>query len=330
MKHLFFINSHTTYLTSLGTISLLKLAPEDICMIYVRNYKNSFIKNQYKVLDLSWAYYLTFKDYLFPPFKLIRKIDGLVSELVEGCPYVFYAPNPGGLRLLQILSTNSSCKKINYVQEGALVFDQLLIEKQLPLKYRIWDAVLSVCFNHRIWASHYSWRMPSFLMKRMSTPECFCISEDIFNKLGYQIQIVKWPKADIEKTKYHINPDYPCFVLESSVEMGVVEKDVYFAGIKKMIKEKAEEHNYVKFHPNQSPDNINEILAIFSDNNCQVERLHDDFPFELYLSSYKHLKVYGFNSSLLVFAKQVGDTTYSLENFLLENSVRYREWRKKL
>ncbi len=330
MKHLFFINSHTTYLTALGAISKMDLAPENICMIYVRNYKNSFIKNQYKILDLHWAYYLSFKSYLLPPFVLINRIDRLVEDLVEGNPYFFYAPNPGGLRLLQVLSTHPLCKKINYVQEGALVFDQLLIEKPLPIKYKIWDFVLSIFFKHRIWASHYSWRMPSFLMNRMPTPECFSISEDIFNKLGYPIHLVEWPKLEVDNTKFRINPNYPCFILESSVEMGVVEKEVYFNGIRKLIKEKAEGHNYVKFHPNQSPDNIKEILELFNDNNCEVERLHDDFPFELYLSSYKHLKVYGFNSSLLVFARQIGDTTYSLENYLLENSVRYRQWREKL
>jgi len=330
MKHLFFINSHTTYLTALGAISKLKIAPDDICMIYVRNYKNSLIKNIYNVLDLSWAYYLSLKNYLIPPLKLIRKIDGLVSDLVEGNHYVFYAPNPGGLRLLQVLSTNSLCKKVNYIQEGALVFDQLLIEKPLPISYKIWDTFLSIYFKHRLWASHYSWRMPSFLLTRLSPPECFAISEDIFNKLGYPIHIVEWPKFEIENTGYQINPLFPCFIMESSVEMGVIEKDVYFDGIKRLIEEKAENNNYIKFHPNQSLDNISEILDLFAKNGSKVERLRDDFPFELYLSSYEHLKLCGFNSSLLVFGRQLGHTTYSLENFLLENSSKYLEWRQKL
>jgi len=88
--------------------------------------------------------------------------------------------------------------------------------------------------------------------------------------------------------------------------------------------------NYFKFHPFQSAENREYITSLFTKRGLQFKELPMEFPFEVYLSSYKHMTVLGFKSSLLVFAKQLGHNTVSLENELLANSARYSHWRQNV
>ena len=326
MKHLFWINSHSTFLTAIGTINYLGLKDDEVAMVLVRNYKNSISKDSYIKLDMSWAYNISLIHNLFRYNSIIRKIDNEIAELVGNDDFLLYAPSPGGVRILQILFTNSSCVGMNYLQEGALVFGKLFERRKLPLVYQIYDIFLALFYKHRLWSSHFSWTVPDFLIKSRTTPETFAISDDIFSKSGLKCHIIKWPKYDISGTEYEINAVYPCFVFESSVEMKMVEKDIYMELVKQLILENAGSMSYVKFHPYQSDENKQIILGFFKEMGKAYIELSMGFPFEIYLSSYSHLKVCGFNSSLLVYARQLGHHTVSMEKELLKRSAKYKRW----
>jgi hypothetical protein len=102
-----------------------------------------------------------------------------------------------------------------------------------------------------------------------------------------------------------------------------VEKKVYMEATKKLIQEKAESVNYIKFLPAQQHENMCLIKSFFTYANKISIELSADIPFEAYLSTYKNMKVYGFNSSLLIFAKQLHHNTFSFESELLSNSRKY-------
>lgn len=329
MKHLFVINSHTTCMSALGTIEYLHLNDEDIVFVLVRNYKNILIQGKFKEVDLSWAYSYQYFNSPFSCHRAIKKIDKQIKEGVGNNKYVMYAANPGGVRILQIIFTNSLCSGFNYLQEGALVLNGLLKERPLPISRKVLDVFYRIFLGHRLWASYFSWRVPYFVKDERSNPVCYALNDSIFKELGYKQKSISWPKFKIEN-KYAIDPQYPCFIFESSVEMNIIEKEIYMHFVEELIEKAAGTMNYFKFHPYQSAENKEYIIGLFSKRGLQYKELSMEFPFEVYLSSYDKLTILGFKSSLLVFAKELGHNTLSLENELLANSSKYRHWRQNV
>lgn len=329
MKHVFVIHSHTVFLTALGVVDLLNISPCDIIFIYARNYKNSVIDIPYKVIEMTEEHKIgayTSSVYIGLYKKLIKRVDHKLSEAINDY-YVLYAPHAGS-HFFQILLTNSHCVQFNYIQEGALAFDKLLSD-DISLKsvgYNVLNYILFCFYRDRIWAN-YRWILNKSVLKKRNNPQCFAISPNIFEKLPYTTNIVKWP--DIQP-KVVINSNYPCFVFEASIEMNAIERDVYLNYTRELVKLVSEEYNYIKFHPGQFAENKEEIKKLFINEGISIEELPDDVPFELYLSSYSHLKVYGFYSSLLIYAQQLGHTTFSLEEKLKQGSPRYAAWRRSM
>lgn len=331
MKHLFLIHSHTTFLTSLGILNQLSLKPEDVAIVYIRNYRNDIISLPYKSLDLSWAFmYPTIKRF-FLFNRYIKKIDSFLNDLVNGDEYIMYASFPGNIRLYQVFYSNLKCVGFNYIQEGALIFQKVFEQEKLPLKYRAFDLLLRTFTNNRMWCSHNKWTIPLLNEKKLlRQPECYALNKDFFKYTGYKTNVIEWPCFDVVKSNYAINPQIPCFIFESSVEMGVIEDDIFMGCVEELICRKGEQINYVKFHPFQSEVNKKRILELFKKGGYIVEELPMNVPFELYLSSYKGMKVYGFMSSLVVFAEQLGHSIYSMEDELLNKSAKYRSFRNSL
>lgn len=331
MKHLFLIHSHTTFLTSLGILNQISLKPEDVAIVYIRNYRNDIIPMPYKSLDLSWAFMYPSIKKFFRFNHFIKKVDGLMDELVASDKYIMYASFPGNVRLYQVIYSNFKCVGFNYIQEGALIFKKVFEKDKLPLKYRAFDLLLRAFTNNRMWCSHNKWTVPPFNASKLyRQPECFALDKNFFKYTGYITNEIEWPSFDIVKSDYAINPQIPCFIFESSVEMGVIEDDIYMECVEELIRRKGEKSNYVKFHPYQSEFNKKRIMEMYKKGDYEVEELPMNVPFELYLSSYKGMKVYGFMSSLVVFAEQLGHITYSMENDLLKKSAKYRSFRNSL
>ena len=327
MKFLFIIHSHTTFLSSIGTINYLGIKHEDIRIAFIRNYKNTLYQFKSPTINLSWAFEYPIYSNFFKYKGFIKRIDNILRDFIGDENFIMCASFPGNILLYQIIFSNRNCVGFKYIQEGALPFDNVYRNK-LPILYRLYGNFLRFWFKDRLWSSHGLWTVPTFLKGKLQYPtECYAIDEDFFKNLDCKLNLIKWPSIDMKKTKYGINPEYPCFVLESSVEMGVVEKEVYLGCVNEMILQKAEQNNYIKFHPYQSDDNKRLIVDMFKKKRCNVELLSMEVPFEFYLSSYQSLKVYGFKSSLLVFAQNLGHQTYSMEDELLKRSKTYRTFR---
>lgn len=327
MKYLFLINSHTTFLSAVGTIEFLGLKDEEIRFGLIRNYKNALYDFKSPTVDFSWAFEYPFFSKIFQYRKFINRIDSILLELTDGDDFTMCASFPGNIRLYQIIFTNKRCVGFKYIQEGALPFEKVY-QKSVPFHYSVYSYLLRFFFHNRLWSSHGVWTIPDFLSKKLKTQtECYAIDEFFFENLDCKLNIIKWPSIDLDKTEYAIRQEYPCFVFESSVEMGVVEKEVYMDCTKALISQKGACMNYIKFHPYQQEENKRIIIKLFDDLAYKTEILPMEVPFEFYLSSYKSMKVYGFKSSLLIFAQNLGHETYSLEDELLKRSKIYREFR---
>ena len=120
MKHVFIINSHTTYLTSLGIIEYLSLSPDDIVMIYTRHYNNSLLGDKYFIIDFSAEDEICTKNAQKGGYQLqncIQIVDNCVRNYIK-TQYSLYFPHLQ-MVISQLFFTNSLCVKGSYVQEGA-------------------------------------------------------------------------------------------------------------------------------------------------------------------------------------------------------------------
>lgn len=324
MKHLFVIHSHTSFLTAMGVIRYLNLKDDDIAIAWSRDYKNVLYNSNYNSEDIYWASeYPFFRKLLFHNSD-INKIDSQINKITNGEDYILYAPHPSATQF-EFLLTNKHCVGFNYIQEGALVLKGLFAQRKWNFAYRLRDSIIRFFYKNRLYGAQLTWNVPSF-KKLNKEPECFAISEDIFEGSNYKTHIIKWPSYEIPK-EYAINPSYPCFITESFIEKDVVEKEVYLNLYKKLIETKGKRENYIKFHPAQWEDTKNEIIQLFENAEKKVKELPANFPFEVYLSSYKNMTVCGFRSSLVVFAGQLGHDSYSLEKELRIQSAKYNQWR---
>ena len=324
MKHLFVIHSHTSFLTAMGTIEYLNLKEEDVGIAWSRNYHNILYNSNYKSEDINWTAEYPVLKKMFTHNLDIKKIDRQIGEMTNNEDYILYAPHPSASQF-ELLLTNPHCVGFNYIQEGALVLKGLFSHRKWSFSYRLRDRIIRFLYNNRLYSAQLSWEVPSFKVL-MKEPECFAISEDIFDGSNYKVNIVRWPSYEIPR-EYAINPSNPCFITESFIEKNVVESDIYLRLYKEMIDKMGADDNYVKFHPAQWDDTKKKIIELFDNAGKRVSVLPDNFPFEVYLSSYKNMTVCGFRSSLVVFAGQLGHTSYSLENELRKQSKIYDKWR---
>ena len=106
MKYLFLIHSHTTFLSSMGTIDFLQLKNEDIRIAFIRNYKNSLYDFKSPTVDLSWAFEYPFFKNFFRYNNFIENIDSIIEEFTESEEYVMCASFPGNILLYQIIFSN--------------------------------------------------------------------------------------------------------------------------------------------------------------------------------------------------------------------------------
>ena len=247
MKHLFIINSHTTYLTAMGTIEFLHLKTNEVMLVMVRNYRNIFIDTKFKQTDMSWAYSINRRKDFFALGKSIKKLDKQLQDLVEGDRFEMYGSSAGGTFVYQVIFSHPQCVGMNYLQEGAYVDKGLFEDYTLSFPKKIFDCILKIFYKHRVWASSRTWRMPYVLENERRVPVTFATTKVFFSVTKYENYVVNWPSFDIPE-KYKIDPNCPCFVFEASVEWKTIERGVYLKYSDQLIKEKAESYNYVKFH----------------------------------------------------------------------------------
>ena len=328
MKHVFIIHSHTVFLTSLGVINDVGLNNDDIIFVYGRNYSQNIIKLPFKCFNLSHIYEASKSIILSISRRTLinyskvndvtEKIDKFIDDEVGGDfeVYLSHLSSP----FFQLFATSPLCKKCHFVQEGGRVMVKVLHgEDPFVIKLYNW---LFLKNNKRLWRTN-KWLISNHRDYLPYNVDAYAIDSNFWGDLDIKVMIVKWPV--IKDLPIDINPQYPIFVLDGYIEQGAIQKDDYMQAIKKMVKEDAQKVNYIKFHPNQKQENVECILKFFKENESSVVIIDNNIPFELVLTKYKHLKVYGYGSSLLIFAKALGHIVKAREWDLLE-SKSYRKY----
>lgn len=318
MKHVFVVNSHTTFMTAIGTVEYLKHMQDDVIILYVRNYKNSVVNLPYKIYDMSLLSTETEqmhkKHYRIQ--RCIKKTDSFVDEYVCS-EYSLYAPHLAH-PFWQMLYTNEKCADFSYIQEGAIPFQKAYHE---VLTFR--EKVKAFIHNKilyrtkRIWYPHY-WYVRGTLYKQ-DRINSYSTNNIFFKYLHSDNHIIKWPLFEIKK---ELDYGAKVFIFDGFITNSLIEPYFYLESCKKLIEEYAAEKNYIKFHPAQSEKEKEMICSYFNVKKVEYIILDDSIPFELYISTMKSLTLVGFGSSLLYFGKDKGHTVIC-KDYWLERSTIY-------
>ena len=325
MKFVFIIQSHTTFLTSMGVIDYLHLKEEDVIMLYMRHYSNSVINHGFTIVDFNTAYD-NYCDTLFNSRKVrkegVRYIDRLIEQHINDF-YHLFAPHYGA-PLFQVIYSHPLCVDGAYVQEGGVPFSTAYIRK-IPWYRRIRNFAVNRLYyrTKRIWRPSL-WYAPYTLTKQKSI-DSYSVSLDFFKYLPSTNHIVKWPSVNVD---ININSKYPIFIADSYLSFGICDEDVYIDSWERLINEYSKDNNYIKFHPQQKQEEIDMYLSFFKGKHVKV--LPNDIPFELILLSKTQdkLSVLGLGSSLLFFARDLGHNVICKDKWLL-GSHKYKNYKAR-
>lgn len=315
MKHVFVINSHTTFLTALGTVEYLGLKAEDVILVYTRNYANNVTPVPFKVVEGTGIaddcrnIGADYEGY-------IRKVDAFIEQNIQS-RYSLYVPHLWHY-FFQLLYTNKACRKVSYVQEGGPV-QTGVYDNDVPLKERVKSFIRHAILGKRTFEC--KWYKRGTLYKQL-TIDSYAINDVYFRCLPSRNHIVKWPMQELDIS---IKKGWPIFIFDGHTANGLVEPDVYLRSCKDIIMQYAASDNYVKFHPAQNREERQALMAFFSELGCHVETMSDDIPVEYIILQFKNLTFVGFTSSLLYYAHDFGHEVVCCEKLLAESSETYRK-----
>lgn len=318
MKHVFIINSHTTFLSAYGAINYEKIDEKDVILICIRNYKNKIIKYSCQQYDLSDLSEETFKDFLhnYSARKMVfRKVDEFVNKYING-EFKLYAPHYA-LPLAQVLYSNKWCKEGSYIQEGAYTYKNLFLSNLSFLqKMRYFYAFYLYKRTMRIRGGG-QWFIEGHLSKQKDI-HSYAINNSFFKYLPSINHIVKWPSIDME---LDFEDDSRIFIFDGFVKNCMMEKEYYMNICSKLIKEYHMKFNYIKFHPGQPEEERNIILSFFENEGLAYRIMDNDIPMELIISSKKNLNFAGFSSSVLYYAIDYGHNVVHREDWQMESPL---------
>lgn len=331
MKHIFIIHSHTVFLTAMGVVESEKLSSCDVVFVYGRNYKQNLLDLPFKIYDISECYerckkiILSISKHVLISYKGIRNetlyVDNFINKEIND-DFILYVPHLS-FPLFQLFATNKNCKSCKFVQEGGrYVIVAHKGKDPFIIDFYNW---LFLRKNTRLWRTN-KWIVPNIKDYVKSPIETYSIDSKYFYNLKIPNHLVKWPVPNTSLVAF--NHDDPIFIYEGIIELGAIERDVYLNSIKKQISECAKAHNYVRFHPNQKPNDVEAIKRMFMDEGFKYEELAPNIPFEVILMQNKNLKIYGHASSLLFFARSLGHQVVSYEHDLL-SSKKYVSFLKR-
>lgn len=321
MKHLFYIHSHTLYLTAIGVIESLELKPDDVVLVYSRGYKNAFKTYNFSGFDISEVNSKERKNSFDLQFlkTLIHEIDDKLADNVGG-EFIAYLPHTGRF-VMQVISSHFNCVKINFIEEGVVCYAENSQVRGFSLKELVRSILNLRITSRRFWYTEFIF-FPK--VKKKLDIETFGISNETFKHLTYKKNIVKWPEIECE---YNLEIQYPIFVFEAAIEMGIVSKENYLKATEDLILNNASDKNYIKFHPNQNVENTKLICEYFKRLGKEIIELPNDIPFECFLLKYSGLTVVGFGSSLILYAKNNGHKVITYESKLLSD-IKYQAYKK--
>lgn len=324
MKHLFLVHTHITYIVAQSIIESLSIKKKNIFFICTRNYKIDFDNQMNLNAEFELLNNTNYSNF-YLKWHLIKKIDRKLNSAGIDL-YHAYLPHIAH-PLFQILGSNKKCYKINIMEEGANCLSNRLYNPPISLKKKI----ISLLFNKTgLWGKYRYFRVSSNTelkyFKKKILPVFYGISSKSFqNVTGYEKQIINIYK-EIKTVSKQIPDSASILLLESIIEQDNLNSVLFFDSIEFIAKKLNNEKVYLKFHPYQNADNREHVITILK-KYTTVNLIADDVVMEKVFLYTKNLKVYGFTTSLLFYAKSFGHEAISFA-YLWKNDLKYRNYIK--
>lgn len=315
MKHVFVINSHTTFLTSMGTVDLLDLKADDVIFIYIRNYSNSVCFVPFKACECTNLFNSCSRITENYPEK-VSTIDKFISKEIKG-KYNLYVPHLWHW-FFQLLYTNKNCKRVSYIQEGGPAQTKVYVN-DVPFLECIKSFIRLAILKQRIFES--KWYIKGSIYKQWHL-DSYATNDIYFKMLPSRNHIVKWPKIKLDIA---INNEAPIFIFDGFITNGYVEPYIYLKCCKEIIKKHSKRNNYVKFHPAQKEEEREIIISYFEEIGAIVETMRDEIPTEYVILQFSNLTFVGFMSSLLYYAHDFGHKVVCCEDLIINSSQTYQK-----
>jgi hypothetical protein len=332
MKHIFWIHSSTAYYTSLAIIKEKRLNYSDIILLLDRNYKNKYDFDykftEYDVLKFSKMLSPFKLQTLFKIKYITGKLDEFLLNICRGVDFFVYIPQLSH-PVFQIIITNEKCKGYSFVEEGVANYKFFLLNNP-PIVFPFFKKNAIRFVN--LFLSRVNLNNSFFgLLKKVDfVPSYFlldnCLNElrsNIFNKSIF----IKW---EIHPISFQFNQNIPVIILSPLVEYELINKSNFILGISIIIDVINSNDVYIKFHPFQSDEIINDVINIVKMKGKNDLIIPNDEPFEQIILQYPQLKIYGFESSLLFYAKILSghSEVFSVSNFIEKVDSTYHEYVK--
>lgn len=323
MKHLFYVHSHITYLVSISTIRQLSLQHEDVAFIYGRNFRYSTeidksIPKVYLDDDLmSLADVPTHggRLILLRKYRQMMRLDKIVSDISRGDRYTAYLPSTKNY-LLGMLGTHRLCANLAFIEEGLLTYTGNFMKRT---SIRISPAIAALKYvNH-------GYRSFVYLPYKFPAPlVVYCLNKDIQLKgTECSVTLVN-PVHPSVPAEYRLS-DSTIFVIDTLVEKGITSFNVFDKVVEKFINiciSRNSSEVWLRFRPGLVPDP--RLVRALDTSSIGLHIIPEHISLEALMLNSRDLHVFGFHSSLLLYAAFWGHHSYSFLKtvFLLDKDAK--------
>lgn len=318
MKHVFLVHSSTTLIVAKGVIERESVDRDDVLFILTRGFSTNLDYNKINVNELFQHFEnITYKNF-YKGWKFIGKVDEFVNSCIND-NFMIYLPHIAH-PFFQILCTHVNCLDVKILEEGVNCLSKKIYNNVGSFKFKLINLIfndLGIYGKTRYFRVRSNIDFP--LIRKKLQPIFYSITPNGFKEVnGYEKKVVNYNFADLNNDRNIIENNSAVFVFEGIVEQGNLSKETFFNSIRYVTDEIKENKIYVKFHPAQSKENIEEICRILT-SKFEIIILDNSVILELEFLKTKNLLVYGFTTSLLHYAKLFGHQIISYSSLWKED-----------
>ena len=322
MKYVFIVHSHTLFLTSLGAIEYKHISYKDVIFLFTRNYNSSLVNRESTCIrgenlydQCNNIYYSSNRRFINNGLK---SVDSSISRIVNGS-FELFVPHLSD-PLFQILYTHHDCKKVSFVQEGAITAkDYFCVTQSFYAKWKRKLRLLIRYGSIRFYCDLRYWYQDGVLQKQNSL-DAYVVYENFFGPMPCVQHVVEWPKWNKGLPEV-ING--PVFIFDGFVKNGMASLDYYLSQCREMINRFHGNNNFLKFHPAQNMVEQERIKEFFQEMKVPFCELDSTIPFEFYIIGERKMTLIGMGSSLLYFAKKRGHNVICCDSWMM-GSLAYK------
>lgn len=327
MKYVFRISSHLTFFLSKKIIQVKNYDIDDCILFLVRDYHipseyDSLFKNQiHTSLNVSQSQGRIFEGLnVVKTYKNIRDFDHLVDDKIGEDPFIWFAQICND-DICSLMVTKKNCIGYYVIEDGLGSYRDSNPQTFCGWRYWVYKIFLKPCFP-RIFAVKNKFiytESPKFKGCIATNSHCFPLHTQFLETVGNPFDEQELPFAP--DAILSIDPLY-FFVDDNTV-------DLIYEDLSKIIMAKKYEQIYFKFHPYFFAESNAEmkikygkkIKHFFGD---KVNQLSSDIVLECVLSKYK-CDFYTNNSSISIYASQMGAKCYSYSPIVKKHDPSYKE-----